>query len=120
MTIVVVEDNRLIRELLVNVFMYCVNRKVLSFENGVEAWNYIMNHENADIIVSDVDMPSINGFELLSKTKEKYPGKVFIIMSADPSNEKSAKELGADSFLPKPFNVNDLFNIVQTYVVGNN
>jgi len=117
-TIAVVEDNKLIRELVVNVFMYCVNRNVLSFENGVEAWDYLASHGRADIVVADVDMPKMNGFELLSKIKKKYPRKICIIMSADPSNEKSAKELGADSFLAKPFNLKDLFNIVQTYVAG--
>jgi CheY-like chemotaxis protein len=114
----VVEDNKLIRELVVNVFMYCVNRNVLSFENGVEAWKYLTSHGRADIVVADVDMPKMNGFELLSKIKKKYPGKICIIMSGDPSNEKSARELGADSFLAKPFNLKDLFNIVQTYVAG--
>ncbi len=113
-----VEDNKLIRELVVNVFMYCVNRNVLSFENGVEAWKYLASHGRADIVVADVDMPKMNGFELLSKIKKKYPGKICIIMSGDPSNEKSARELGADSFLAKPFNLKDLFNIVQTYVAG--
>ena len=120
MKIVVVEDNKLIRELVVNVFMYCVNRKVLAFEDGVEAWQYLSNHGSADIVVSDVDMPKMNGFELLSKIKEKYPGKICIIMSGDPAAEKSAKDLGADSFLAKPFNLKDLFNIVQTYVAGEN
>ena len=116
-TIAVVEDNKLIRELVVNVFMYCVNRDVLSFENGVEAWNYLANQGTADIVVSDVDMPNMNGFELLSKIKERYPNKIFILMSGDPSNEKYAKELGADSFLAKPFNLKDLFNIVQAFVI---
>ena len=113
-----VEDNKLIRELIVNVFMYCVNRNVLSFENGVEAWDYLASHGRADIVVADVDMPQMNGFELLSKIKKKFPRKICIIMSGDPANEKSAKELGADSFLAKPFNLKDLFDIVQTYVAG--
>jgi CheY-like chemotaxis protein len=98
--------------------MYCVNRNVLSFENGMEAWDYLARHGRADIVVADVDMPKMSGFELLSKIKKKFPRKICIIMSGDPSNEKSAKELGADSFLAKPFNLKDLFNIVQTYVAG--
>jgi CheY-like chemotaxis protein len=98
--------------------MYCVNRNVLSFENGLEAWNYINSSDGIDIVVSDVDMPEMDGIELLSRIKDSYPDKICILLSGDVSNEKSAKKMGADVFLAKPFKIVDLFDIVQTYVVG--
>ena len=116
--IAVVDDDRSIRALIVNALMYCVNRDVISFDNGLDAWNHIKKADGIDIIVTDVDMPGINGLELLSRIRKNFPGKVCIVMSGDASNEKSAKEMGADAFLAKPFKINDLFDIVQIYVVG--
>ncbi len=115
--IAVVDDDQMSRDLLSTTFMYCVNRGVLTFENGSEAWSHLKGSGNIDIIVSDVDMPKMNGFELLAKIRKKYPGKICIMMSQNSSNEKSAMALGANAFLAKPFNINDLFNIVETFVV---
>ncbi len=107
----------MVRELVSNTLMYCVNRDILSFDNGFSAWEHLKDGENIDIVVSDIDMPKMNGFELLSKVKKKYPGKICILMSQNAANEKSALALGANAFLAKPFSVNDLFDIVQTFVV---
>lgn len=98
--------------------MYCVNRDVVSFENSYSAWLYLEGTESADIVVSDAEMPEMNGFELVSRIKQKFPGKICILMSGNPANEKKATDIGADAFLAKPFSVNDLFSIVQTFVVG--
>jgi DNA-binding NtrC family response regulator len=117
--IIVVDDDSSIRKLIVTALMYCVNRNVLSFDNGLDAWNYIRGSEGIDIVVSDVDMPEMNGIDLLSRIKDHYPDKICIIMSGDESNEKSARQIGADAFLTKPFKIGDLFDIVQTYVVEN-
>lgn len=116
--IVVVDNDKLTRDLMVNALMYCVNRDVLSFENGFSALAYLdADEDSLDIIVSDVDMPEMSGLELLESIKKKWPSKICIIMSENPANEKSASDLGADAFLAKPFKVTDLFKIVQEYIV---
>ena len=116
--IVVVDDDKLTRDLMVNALMYCVNRDVLSFENGFSALAYLDADENSiDIIVSDVDMPEMSGLALLESIKKKWPSKICIIMSENPANEKAASDSGADAFLAKPFKVTDLFKIVQEYIV---
>ena len=117
---VVVDDDKLIRDFVTNVLMFSVNSEVRSFSNGFSAWDYIEVPDNADIIVSDVDMPEMTGFELLAKIKKISPEKKCIIMSGDPGNETTAKRLGADGFLAKPFSVDDLFKIVETFVVQHN
>jgi len=94
-----------------------VNREVKSFGSGTNAWDYISDGGEADIVISDVDMPGMGGFELMEKVREKYPDKVFIIMSGIAGYENRSKKEGADGFLAKPFEINDLFNIVQCFVV---
>ncbi len=69
------------------------------------------------MVISDVDMPEMDGFELMEKFKARYPEKVFIIMSGVSENEKKSRKSGATGFLAKPFEINDLFNIVQCFVV---
>ena len=112
-----VDDDKLTRDFVANVLTFSVNREVRSFDSGFSAWNYMKAGERPDIIVSDVDMPEMDGFDLLSRVKKRGPEKICIMMSGDPTNEISAKKLGADAFLAKPFGLNDLFNIVERYVV---
>lgn len=115
--IAVVDDDLLVRDFVVTVLMYCVNRDVLSFDNGLAAWRYVEDNERPDIIISEIDVPGLNGFELMAKFKEKSPDKKFLLMSDNPANEQTARNSGADAFLAKPVSVNDLFRVVQTFVV---
>jgi len=115
--IAVIDDDLLVRDFIVTVLMYCVNRDVLSFDNGLAAWKYIEDNESPDMIISEIDVPGLNGFELMAKFKEKSPGKKCLLMSDNPANEQSARNSGADAFIAKPVSVNDLFDVVQTFVV---
>ena len=111
------DKDSLVREFAVDVLEFCVNRKVESFDNGASAWKHIRNNGNAHIIISEVDLPEMSGFDLLENTKKSCPDKTFVIMSQSNKHEKRADELGADAFLAKPFYVDELFELVQRYVV---
>ena len=115
--IAVIEGDLLVRDFVTTVLMYCVNRDVLSFDNGMAAWNYVQSIDSPDIIISDVAVSGFNGFEFLAKFKAKHPTKKCLLMSANPEDKKLARDSGADAFLAKPVNVNDLFKVVETFVV---
>ena len=117
MKIVVVDKDRLVREFTVDVLEFCVNREVASFDNGSDAWNYIKNKGNPHIVVTEADLPEMSGFDLLARIKKTYPEKICIIMSQSNANEQRADELGADAFLAKPFYVDEIFELVQRYVI---
>lgn len=112
-----VDDDSGIRKLLVNTLTYCVNREVLSFETSQAAWQYLQDGNTVDIVICDADMKNMDGFELMAKIKHHSPEKNFIIMSGVDANEKKAELAGADAFLGKPFAINDVFNLVQCYIV---
>lgn len=97
--------------------MYCVNRDIVQFEDPCAAWKYLEQPESADIVITDAEMAEMTGFELISRIKKRYPERICILMSGNPDNEKIAADSGADAYLAKPFSVNDLFHIVQTFVV---
>ena len=113
----VVDDDTLIRDLTVTALAYCVNREVMSFGSGKQAWQYIQDGNDVDIVITDVDMPDMSGFDLMNKVREKHPDKTVIIMSGVSDYERKSQSAGASAFLAKPFEINDLFNIVQCFVV---
>jgi CheY-like chemotaxis protein len=115
--IAVIDGDLLVRDFISTVLMYCVNRDVLSFDNGMAAWRYIEAADSPDIIISEVNVSGLNGFELLAKFKEMYPDKKCLLMSANPEDEKTARNSGADAFLAKPVSVNDLFRVVEEFVL---
>ena len=74
--------------------------------NGISALEIIDSFENkADyLILTDINMPEMNGIELLKRVKTKYPElKVFMITAyGDEHNLNMARTLGADDYFTKP------------------
>ncbi|RME62282.1 MAG: sigma-54-dependent Fis family transcriptional regulator, partial [Candidatus Dadabacteria bacterium] len=83
-------------------------------ENGEEALK-LLEQEEFDIIISDQRMPGISGQELLAIIKERGINVPFIMITAygTISDAVEAMQLGADDFLTKPFNANDLRNVIE-------
>jgi YesN/AraC family two-component response regulator len=114
--VLIVDDDQLVRNFAVNTIEYGTNRKVTTFGNGFQAWQFIQSQpEKVDIVIADANIPELDGLELLAEVKRAFPKMVFIITTSNPAFEKNANQLGADAFLSKPYDVNDLFAIVQKY-----
>ena len=66
--------------------------------------------EGVAVIVTDLDMPRTDGFALLELAKERAPHAVVIVVSAVDSVDAAVHALkaGADDFIPKPINLNEL------------
>jgi CheY-like chemotaxis protein len=115
--IAVIDGDLLVRDFVTTVLMYCVNRDVLSFDNGMAAWRYVQSTDSPDIVISEVAVSGLNGFEFLAKFKASHPTKKCLLMSSNPEDEQIARDSGADAFLAKPVSVNDLFEVIETFVV---
>ena len=107
----------IVRDFVVGTLMYSVNREVLPFENGLDAWIYFEDYGMPDIIVADVNLEELTGTELLDKVKGFNQGTVVIFYSDLPDKEEVVRTAGADAFLAKPFGVSELFQLVQRFVV---
>ncbi len=118
--ITVVDHDRLTREFIVNVLMYCVNRDVQGLERGGQLTEQLAGDRRPDLILAEAFLPDISGFELMRNVKQQHPETVFVLMSDRPQDENQAARLGADAFLAKPFGIQDLFDLVQKFVVGQN
>ena len=81
--------------------------------SGEEALKFMENNEHeAILILSDINMPGMSGLELLTKIKAEYetPPPVVMMITAygDQGNYQEAMRLGADDFLTKPVDFNQL------------
>jgi class 3 adenylate cyclase len=78
--------------------------------NGVDALAKIVEHPDIDIVLSDINMPEMDGLTLLSKLAETTPLIKAVIVSAygDMDNIRQAMNHGAFDFLTKPLNFEDL------------
>ncbi len=86
--------------------------KVLVAAHGEEALNYLEHNKDTKLILTDYNMPVINGVELTKQVREEYSKTELIIIAMTGSNEPliSAKflKIGANDFITKPFSREEL------------
>ena len=111
--LLIVDDEQSYRQLLSLVFEGD-NHTIRTASNGREALE-VLETFAADIIISDVKMPDMNGIELLRAAREQFPDIGVVLMTAFASVEtaREAFKLGADDFITKPFDVDELKAIVK-------
>jgi two-component system, chemotaxis family, chemotaxis protein CheY len=115
-TALVVEDSPVMREFIVSTISTLPNIQPLQVANGFEALK-TLPLQQIDIILTDINMPDINGLELLSFLK-KHPDYCTIpvvIISTEKSEGDLNRglALGADHYLMKPFAPSDLQLIIR-------
>jgi DNA-binding response OmpR family regulator len=113
--ILVVDDELSIRMLLDN--FLSDDYTVITKDNGYEAMSWIKEGNSADLILVDIDMPMINGYELTESIR-KQPGlqtTPIIMLSSKQKSEDRIKSFtaGADDYLQKPFNPEELLIRIQ-------
>ncbi|HEV7905191.1 MAG TPA: sigma-54 dependent transcriptional regulator [Pyrinomonadaceae bacterium] len=111
--ILIVDDEQGMRQLLSLVFGRA-GHQVRAAENGRRAVE-LLREASADLIVSDVRMPDMGGIELLRAARELSPDVAVVMMTAFATVEtaREAFKLGADDFIQKPFDVDELKLIVE-------
>jgi len=114
MKVLVVEDEPDLREILMMVFEQEGSR-VLSARDGLEAME-IAQTQLPDLIISDVRMPNCDGIQFLEAFRKKYPldPPIFLATGYADIDEEQAVRKGASSLISKPFNMKDLFLILET------
>jgi DNA-binding NtrC family response regulator len=114
--IVVIDDDCLVRQFLVELLASRLGCRITAFASALEAWAHMENHGGGDVVVTDVNMPGMNGFDLMARMRKSFPEKSCILISGDPSNRRTAREMEADFFLSKPFRTDELLGAVELCV----
>src|SRR5687768_2380564 len=111
--LLIVDDEQSYRQLLSLIFEG-EGHSIRAASNGAEAVE-LLNSEPADLVISDVRMPDMDGIEMLRTVRASLPDMGVVFMTAHASVEaaREAFKLGADDFVTKPFDVEELKLIVR-------
>lgn len=114
-TILVIEDEEDVAD-LVRYHLRKAKYRVLTAQNGADGAD-LASAEKPDVIVLDIMLPKLNGFEVTKRLRgdARTAGIPILILSAKGETENRIKglELGADDYLPKPFSPKELLLRVQ-------
>jgi two-component system response regulator FlrC len=107
-TILVVEDDRHLREALVST-LECAGFAVLAAAEGGEALQ-VLQRSSVDLVVSDVQMQPVDGCELLRRVQQRQPELPVLLMTAFGTIDQAvaAMRIGAVDYLVKPFEAAEL------------
>lgn len=112
----VIDDDRFITRWIGEILAdHFADRLEITETNDVKMALGMATANQFDLCITDLDMPSVNGFKLLKVIKEADPLKQVIILTGYPDENaiRSAFILGADDYLLKPLSVEELCNSVE-------
>jgi DNA-binding NtrC family response regulator len=111
--ILVVDDEDALRTVL-SAELEGEGYQVTTAADGQEAIN-VLTSSGFDLILLDIKMPNVDGFEVLKFVKEKHPKTKVIMLTgfADLKNAIESKKLGAEDFVSKPYDLVDLLTTVE-------
>jgi DNA-binding response OmpR family regulator len=111
-SILVVDDDSMLIELI----SLCFEKhgfEVFKAYNGLEAWNLLINN-NIDFVLTDLQMPYLNGRELSHRIRNQSPHVKIAIMTGGENDVAAEllKDGTVDYFFPKPFNINSICKLL--------
>ncbi|AQT68994.1 Nitrogen regulation protein NR(I) [Anaerohalosphaera lusitana] len=117
--ILIVDDDSGIRSELVSI-VSSPGREIIEASDGSEALQ-VLESEMFDLILSDVRMPGMDGFELLAEIRQRWTNLPVIIITAFASTDTAVQALrgGAYDYITKPFSIDDIRNIVSHALEAN-
>ncbi len=117
MKILVVDDSTSMRQ-MVEFTLKTGNHDIKCVENGKEALS-LANEESFDLVITDVNMPEMNGYELTENLRrhDKYLSTPIIMLTteSDTKAKQTGRAAGATGWLMKPFNPDQLLKVVNRF-----
>ena len=116
-TILVVDDAALMRRRLessLNTYGFVT----FTCSDGQEAWQWLQTNGTPDLMITDVEMPNMDGFTLIDRCRQSDIKMPIIVVSSRLSEEwgKEAERLGANDYLNKGFSTPELINRVKAHL----
>lgn len=105
MKIMVVDDSFFVRTLITKTLQNIPEGEIVTACNGQEAYD-LLTKENPNVIVTDLLMPEMNGWELIKLIKQENQSIKIIVISSDiqTATRTELEQLGISAFINKPFN----------------
>ncbi|MFO8235926.1 MAG: PAS domain S-box protein [Bacteroidales bacterium] len=113
-TILLVEDNEASREFIQTVLEEHDNINLLHAEDGNQAVEMVKNNPEIDIVLMDIKLPKMNGYEATRRIKKERPGLPVIAQTAYAmeSDKYKALEAGCDDYITKPIDQDQLIKMI--------
>lgn len=119
--ILVVEDSPTMRQLITFAMKRIPDSAVIEATDGVDALKKL-SAEKVDLILADINMPVMDGLKLLSllRSNPSYKDIPVIIITTEGAEEDKnrALSLGANAYLPKPIQTQELIKLVNKFLDG--
>jgi len=117
--ILVVEDSPTMRQLIGFAMKRIANSKVIEATDGVDALKKL-SFEKIDLILADINMPVMDGLKLVSLVRGNptYKDIPIIIITTEGAevDRKRALAIGANAYLPKPIQTQELIKLVNGFI----
>lgn len=117
-TILVVEDEKLMLHLLEKVFLQR-GYQVMAVSDGEEAMEVYSCHKSKiDIVLLDVGLPKVTGWQVLSKMKQENPDVRVVVASGylEPVRKAEMSGAGVKDFVSKPYRIDEVVRTVQNVI----
>lgn len=113
--VLIVEDDADIRAIVAAV-LELSGHQAIEASNGLEALE-VVNREMPDLILLDMKMPVMNGWELVKQLDRRAaPRAPIVVMTAAEDARGRAAEIGAEGWIGKPFDLVDLIDVVERHL----
>ncbi|MCK9372530.1 MAG: response regulator [Sulfuricurvum sp.] len=117
--ILLVEDN-LINQRVIRSLLKGSGIEIISVQNGREALKTIQNESPFDLVLMDINMPEMNGYDATKAIRllPKFDGLAIIALTGDVSNSDKTKayDAGMDEVLEKPINIQEFYSILLRFI----
>ena len=121
-TILIADDSASMRAMLVSTIEALGEYHIIEASSGFEALR-LLPRESVDLILTDINMPDINGLELISylRNNDNYKDIPVVIISTEGSQKDidRGKLLGANEYVTKPFDPARVQELIRTYLGRN-
>lgn len=114
--VVIAEDNDLLRRQLVNIISTLDDFEIVySTNNGIDLCK-VLTRIKPDVVISDIDMPGMNGIEAITKVRALIPDTEIVFITAFDQFIKDAVQLYATDFIGKPLNIQRLKDTMERII----
>ncbi|TQR33788.1 two-component system response regulator [Campylobacter sp. MIT 99-7217] len=107
MKLLVVDDSSTMRRIIKNTLEKLGHNDILEAEHGVEAWDLLEKNDDIKVVITDWNMPEMNGLDLVKKIRaeKKYEDMPIIMVTTEGGKAEviTALKAGVNNYIVKPF-----------------
>ena len=121
-TILIIEDEKILRETLSDI-LEISGYIVIQAKDGEEGIE-ILSKTVPDLVICDINMPKMDGFEVLKITGDKmlsskFPPFIFLSAKTEPEHIHKVINMGAVDFISKPYSAPELLKVIELRISKN-